>query len=1008
MDTDSTDQGNSEPETSTIPVLKRALRTASDTSSPVQGIGSLATSLRNTSDGIGRSTSSRENSQIPGAPTPFQNPSYFADTTPEPDDLNKWKDRDLIALRQARSKKKISKRIIPRGLPFALNARGRTSGGLFAGPSAILKGLFSSPTEPMPNDAHEGGQQFSPSVPSSKLSRRRARGTVTEPEPIVLPQTSPKRPATNSRSIAQTVTKPQSPAKVETITPTPTVMRKLTTSRTATGPTPQITKNSFPKVENVPAPKAEQTRQSQILQSQSRPDWINFGVDQDSSPVTANVESQLIHRSLASDTTQPETVLPNTVQPDFSTDTPTPMQHVSAIDTPVAASPTTSSATSVIEPSATPPATPPATPLATPVNSPQTTLIPNWRRVAGVSSQNRSDIQAKAAELTTRNFSSPVFVNPIGTIARRSPVGASLTSTLRTNMSNSPRPSEASTDSRSNTTDSISSMWSAVTAPISQQRTNHSAETTNAPLAASALTPEISPSSRPGSVVRRQYKTEPLDVNTVRTPSKIESIKQSVNNRSAWVASVVQSGSSSQQRILPTLVSSMRPNHHVSPPDTRSNAVAANNSTTLPNGFIPSSKSQTIDRSPTSQRTSQFAQGFTPTPLATAINPNSTTQNTQQSLAPITVSRSPVSPSGFSDSTSSTPVATQIATQISTPAPTPLTTPTVASTFSNSAMQRSQQRPQHFASQSNASNNPVSPGGFTSTPFAGSIARAISRRQTNTEQSWIGKTNDKSAQPVFGPMSNLSKSPSSVVNTVPMPVVPNASGLSPAKAFAHPATPISRSMSNYIPSPRLSDVAQNWQPALGARAALQRSLQASTPSSRVVRNYDDLPVAQPKIAQPKAADSSNSAEIISRSPRSSSFASAATSPNNSPASKPHRNGMTADRMVQLLQNGNDVGDTSPTFVPEINHSIDPTSGSSSTSSATSSSPANEIIHRSPSSARTTPGQLTTQSASANGIDQQSPTMGTAQMLDLMEWVNRAVDDRLRLELERRGMTGRRW
>jgi hypothetical protein len=118
--------------------------------------------------------------------------------------------------------------------------------------------------------------------------------------------------------------------------------------------------------------------------------------------------------------------------------------------------------------------------------------------------------------------------------------------------------------------------------------------------------------------------------------------------------------------------------------------------------------------------------------------------------------------------------------------------------------------------------------------------------------------------------------------------------------------------------------------------------------------------------------------------------------------------MTADQMVQLLQTGNDVGDTSPTFVPTINHSIGSASGASSTSSPTSSSPSNEIIHRSPSSAQNTPGQLTTQGVSTNEIDQQSPTMGTAQMLDLMEWVNRAVDDRLRLELERRGMTGRRW
>ena len=980
MDTDSTDQHDIEPETSAIPVLKRALRRAVITPSPGQSIGNLATSLRTTADGIGRSTSSRENSQVSGAPSPFQNPSFYVDTSPKPDDLNKWKDRDLIALRQARSKNKISRKIIPRGLPFALNARGRTSGGLFSGPSAILKGLFSSPTEPMPNDAHEGGQQFTPSVPASKLSRRRARGTVAEPEPIALPQTSPKRTATNSRSIAQTVAKTQSPARFETITPTPTptptVMRKPTTSRAATAPTPQITKNNFPKVENVPAPKAEQSRPSPILQSQSRPDWVNFGVDQDSSPVTANIESQSIQRSLASEATQPETALPNTVQPDISTDTSAPLQEVSAIGTPLQASSTTTSAPSA--PSA-PSAAPSAVPSSVaPYKAPQTTLIPNWRRVAGVSSQKRSDIQTQAAELTAHNFSPPMFLNPIGTIARRSPVGASLTSTLRTNTSDSHRPSEAGTDSRSNAPDNISSMWSAVSAPISQQRTTQSAETTNAPLAANPLTPEISPTSRPGSVVRRQYKTEPLAVNTVRTPSKIESIKQAVNNRSAWVTSVVQSGSPSQQRILPTLVSSMRPNHHVSPPDTRSNAVAANTSSSLPNGFIPTSNSQTIDRSPTSQRTSQIAQGFASTPLATSINRNSTLQSTQQSSAPITVSSSPVSPSGFSDSTSATPIATQISSPFATASDTSIQrSPTLSST---------QQHTQQFTSQSVINNNPVSPGGFTSTPFAGSIARAISRRQTNTEQSRIGRTNDKSAQPVFGPMGNP----------------PTASDPTPSAAT------INRSTTNHVPSPKLPAVVQNWQPALGARAALQRSLQASSPSPRVVRNYDDLPVAQPRIAQSKADDSPNSAGIISRSPRNSSSSSAATSPNNSPASKPRRNGMTADQMVQLLQTGNDVGDTSPTFVPAINHSIGSASGASSTSSPTSSSSSNEIIHRSPSIARNTPSQLTTQSASTNEIDQQSPTMGTAQMLDLMEWVNRAVDDRLRLELERRGMTGRRW
>jgi hypothetical protein len=33
---------------------------------------------------------------------------------------------------------------------------------------------------------------------------------------------------------------------------------------------------------------------------------------------------------------------------------------------------------------------------------------------------------------------------------------------------------------------------------------------------------------------------------------------------------------------------------------------------------------------------------------------------------------------------------------------------------------------------------------------------------------------------------------------------------------------------------------------------------------------------------------------------------------------------------------------------------------------------------------------------------------TSQLLDLMDWINRIVDDRLRQELERRGVAGGRW
>jgi hypothetical protein len=44
------------------------------------------------------------------------------------------------------------------------------------------------------------------------------------------------------------------------------------------------------------------------------------------------------------------------------------------------------------------------------------------------------------------------------------------------------------------------------------------------------------------------------------------------------------------------------------------------------------------------------------------------------------------------------------------------------------------------------------------------------------------------------------------------------------------------------------------------------------------------------------------------------------------------------------------------------------------------------------------------------VSGESPASGvtTSQLLDLMDWINRIVDERLRNELERRGIAGGRW
>jgi hypothetical protein len=71
-----------------------------------------------------------------------------------------------------------------------------------------------------------------------------------------------------------------------------------------------------------------------------------------------------------------------------------------------------------------------------------------------------------------------------------------------------------------------------------------------------------------------------------------------------------------------------------------------------------------------------------------------------------------------------------------------------------------------------------------------------------------------------------------------------------------------------------------------------------------------------------------------------------------------------------------------------------------------------IIQRSPSTTvKAAPGPVSILSQVLSPSDDSesgSNQVTTSQLLDLMDWINRIVDDRLRQELERRGVAGGRW
>jgi hypothetical protein len=111
--------------------------------------------------------------------------------------------------------------------------------------------------------------------------------------------------------------------------------------------------------------------------------------------------------------------------------------------------------------------------------------------------------------------------------------------------------------------------------------------------------------------------------------------------------------------------------------------------------------------------------------------------------------------------------------------------------------------------------------------------------------------------------------------------------------------------------------------------------------------------------------------------------------------------MSADDMARMLENGFE-----PT--PSIRRTVSPVLAATlgrngaSNSSPTSSS----TIRRSTTGLPVAPGPVQI----VGQVSGESPASGvtTSQLLDLMDWINRIVDERLRNELERRGIAGGRW
>ena|GEM_PF-2342256 len=138
-------------------------------------IGRIATNSQLMANSFGRSTSIRRSISHDSS---VRFPTWLMPALPSrADDLDPYRDRDIIALRQSRMKNRVVRQVQPRGLPMAAHAHGRSRSGIQTGPSSIARRLHPIHRQPNRNEAHIGPT----SAPLVRVATQPQRPTARPP-----------------------------------------------------------------------------------------------------------------------------------------------------------------------------------------------------------------------------------------------------------------------------------------------------------------------------------------------------------------------------------------------------------------------------------------------------------------------------------------------------------------------------------------------------------------------------------------------------------------------------------------------------------------------------------------------------------------------------------------------------------------------------------------------------------------------------------------------------------
>ncbi|KGA21507.1 hypothetical protein GM51_1675 [freshwater metagenome] len=171
----------SSPQDPTQP-LRRIVRPTPIARQRKMTIGRIAANSQLMANSFGRSTSIRRSISSESS---VRFPTWLLPALPaRADDLDPYRDRDIIALRQSRMKNRVVRQVQPRGLPMASHAHGRSRSGVQTGPSSIARRLHPIRRQPNRNDAHIGPSTMplvrvasQPQRPTARPPRTRSSAT---------------------------------------------------------------------------------------------------------------------------------------------------------------------------------------------------------------------------------------------------------------------------------------------------------------------------------------------------------------------------------------------------------------------------------------------------------------------------------------------------------------------------------------------------------------------------------------------------------------------------------------------------------------------------------------------------------------------------------------------------------------------------------------------------------------------------------------------------------------